>query len=105
MAVMSWAEEAPEFIEDGFLSSGPVTIQDLLHIDDMLVPWSPTYYASATTLSAEKKSVFARVERMLKVQSLLGSGAPSPRGGRGTRRARSATARSSRSAGTTGSGR
>ena len=56
MAIMSWSDFAPRFLEDGFLSPGPISLTDLLNIDHAFDIGPP--YFGYPDLPPDKLAVF-----------------------------------------------
>mmetsp|Transcript_58099 Transcript_58099/g.115184 ORF Transcript_58099/g.115184 Transcript_58099/m.115184 type:complete len:631 (+) Transcript_58099:126-2018(+) len=61
MSVMVWARFQPEFLEPDFLSPGPLSLADLLAIDNMLREGGPAF----DRLPQSKKDLFVQTARHL----------------------------------------
>lgn len=59
MSMMVWKREAPELLRDGFLTPGPVTVEDLVTIDDMFVTGPPEFGQRVS--APEDLAIFQRV--------------------------------------------
>ena len=57
MAIMSWSDFSPQFLEDGFLSPGPISLEDLLNIDHAFTVGAP--YFGYPDLDQWKLDVFS----------------------------------------------